>query len=151
MLIRSAQFGELEVNESQMISFPDGIPGFPEEKLFAYFLNDSESPFSFLQSVQEEQLLFLLVDPFAFFPDYEFVLDDEIAEEMNLSAENPPQVFLIATVKGSFAGMTVNMVAPVVINPAGRLGCQTVLHGSGYSLSEKLFPNGLPDGNEGGK
>ncbi|MDQ7096260.1 flagellar assembly protein FliW [Desulfosporosinus sp. PR] len=151
MIIKSAQFGELEVTEDHLIRFPDGIPGFPEEKSFVYIAQDEESPFSFLQSVLAEHLMFLLVDPFTFFKDYEFVLEDEAAEEMNLSPENPPQVFLIATIKETLADMTVNMMAPIVINPAARIGRQVVLHRSGYSVCEKLFPNGLPSETKGGE
>lgn len=151
MIIKSAQFGELEVTEDQIVNFSDGIPGFPEEKLFAYLLQDEESPFSFLQSAVEEYLMFLLVDPFTFFRDYEFILEDEVAEEMNLSLENPPRVFLIVTFKGNIADMTVNMMAPIVINPVERIGRQVILHGSEYSICEKLFPNGLPSETKGGE
>ncbi|WP_407307282.1 flagellar assembly protein FliW [Desulfosporosinus sp. SB140] len=151
MKIKSAQFGELDVTEDHLIKFPDGIPGFPDEKLFVYILHDAESPFSFVQSATEGSLMFLLVDPFAFFKDYEFVLEDEVAEEMNISPENPPQVFLIATVKEKLADMTVNLMAPIVINPTQRIGRQVILHRSGYSIAEKMFPNGLPSETKGGK
>lgn len=47
MKIESTRFGELEVAEEQIINFPHGIPGFPDEKTFAYILQDDESPFLF--------------------------------------------------------------------------------------------------------
>lgn len=145
MKLESTRFGELEVAEEQLISFPHGIPGFPEEKSFAHIPQDADSPFSFLQSVTEADLTFLLVDPFAFFRDYEFVLEDEVANELGLSKENPPQVFLIASVKGKLADMTVNLLAPIVINAVDRKGQQIILDKSEYSISHKLFPDGLPE------
>jgi len=152
MRIESTRFGELEVVEEQLFSFPYGIPGFPEEKSFAYILHDEESPFSFLQSTTEANLTFILVDPFAFFKDYEFVLDDEVAQELDMSQENPPQVFLIATVKEKVADMTVNLLAPVVLNRVNRLGRQVILYKTEYSISHKLFPDGLPkEAVKGGK
>lgn len=144
MIIESTRFGEVEVAEEQLFSFPYGIPGFPEEKSFAYILHDTESPFSFLQSTTEVNLTFLLVDPFAFFKDYEFVLEDEVAEELDLSLENPPQVFLIATVKKKLADMTVNLLAPVVVNGVNRTGRQVILDKPEYTIRHKLFPDGLP-------
>ncbi|MDA8227652.1 MAG: flagellar assembly protein FliW [Desulfitobacterium hafniense] len=152
MKIKSTRFGELEVAEEQLINFSNGIPGFPDEKNFAYILHDEESPFSFLQSTTEENLTFLLVDPFAFFKDYEFVLEDEIAKELALTEENLPRVFLIASVKGNLADMTVNMLAPLVINGVNRTGRQVILDKPEYSIRHKLFPDGLPtEAVEGGK
>lgn len=152
MKLESTRFDQLEVAEEQLINFPHGIPGFPDEKSFAHILQDADSPFSFLQSTTEANLTFLLVEPFAFFQDYEFVLEDEIAQELDLSPENPPQVFLIATVKGKLADMTVNLLAPLVINTVNRQGQQVILNKPEYSISHKLFPNGLPEAaGKGGK
>lgn len=144
MKIQSTRFGVLEVTEEQLISFSHGIPGFPDEKTFVYLPHDAESPFSFLQSTTEANLTFLLVDPFAFYPDYEFILQDEIAKELDLSQENPPQVFLIATVKENLADITVNLLAPLVINQVKCKGRQVILDMPEYAICHKLFPEGLP-------
>lgn len=150
MKIQSARFGELEVEEEQVFGFPHGIPGFPEERSFALISHAQESPFLFLQSATEANLAFLLVDPFAFMPDYEFELKDEIAEEMDLSRDNLPQVLLIATVKEKVADMTVNLLAPLVLNRTNRSGRQVILDKAGYSTCHKLFPGGLPEEAAGG-
>ena len=144
MKVKSTRFGVLEVAEEQLIDFPSGIPGFPDEKTFVYMPHDAESPFSFLQSTAEANLTFLLADPFTFFKDYEFVIEDEVAKELGLSQENPPQVFLIVTVKEKLVDMTVNMLAPLVINAVKRTGRQVILDKLGYSIRHKLFPDGLP-------
>ncbi|MBC2723260.1 MAG: flagellar assembly protein FliW [Desulfosporosinus sp.] len=152
MKIHSTRFGELDVEEEQLFNFPYGIPGFPEEKSFAYLPYDPETPFSFLQSTIEPNLTFVLVDPFAFFMDYEFVLDDEVAQELDLSHKNPPMVFLIATIRGKVADMTVNLLAPLVLNGVNRRGRQVILDKKEYSISHKLFPDGLPqEAVKGGK
>ncbi|GAB6152517.1 flagellar assembly protein FliW [Desulfosporosinus burensis] len=144
MKIESTRLGQLEVAEEQLFNFPHGIPGFPDEKTFAYVLHDVESPFFFLQSTMEANLTFLLVDPFAFLKDYEFVLEDEVAKELDLSLENLPQVFLIANAKERLADMTVNLLAPIVINGVNRTGRQVILDKPEYSIRHKLFPDGLP-------
>lgn len=144
MHINSTRFGDIEVPEEHIIQFSNGIPGFPEEKTFAYLQLEPGSPFSFLQSTTEPNLTFLLADPFAFFNDYEFTLDDDLAAELEVTAENPPQVFNIATSRGKLEDMTVNLMAPVVINPGTRRGTQVILDRSLYPVRQKLFPNGLP-------
>ncbi|HZK54261.1 MAG TPA: flagellar assembly protein FliW [Desulfosporosinus sp.] len=152
MKIESTRFGEVEVGEEQLIHFSYGLPGFPDEKTFVHMGHDEESPFSFLQSTTEVNLTFLLADPFTFINDYEFVLDDDVAKEMDLCLENPPKVFLIATVKGELADMTVNLLAPVVVNELNRTGRQVILDKPEYSIRFKLFPDGLPkEAVKGGK
>lgn len=144
MKIKSTRFAELDVAEEQIFKFPHGIPGFPDEKTFVFIPLDEESPFSYLQSTTEANLTFLLADPFAFLKDYEFVLEDEVAQELSLSLENPPQVFLIATVKGKLADMTVNLLAPLVMNGRDHTARQVILDKPEYSIRHRLFPDGLP-------
>ena len=144
MKIKSTRFGELEVAEEQLFKFPHGIPGFPDETVFVLLPFDEESPFSYLQSTTEANLTFVLVDPFAFFKDYEFVLEDEVARELGLSQENPPRVFLIANVKEKLADMTVNLLAPLVMNGFNHTGRQVILDQPEYSIRHRLFPDGLP-------
>lgn len=152
MKVQSARFGELDVPENQVFSFPHGIPGFPEEKSFALIPHDEESPFAFFQSVAEKNLTFLIVDPFFFFKDYEFDLNNDLAGEMGLSQENRPQVFLIATTKGEVSDMTVNLLAPLVLNGVDHTGRQVILDKSEYSICHKLFPDGLSrEAVEGGR
>ncbi|MHB8073692.1 flagellar assembly protein FliW [Desulfosporosinus fructosivorans] len=144
MKIKSTRFGELEVEAEQLYNFPQGIPGFPDMKTFVFIPLAEESPFAYLQSTTEANLTFLLANPFAVFTDYEFVLEDEVAQELDLSQGNPPQVFLIATVKGKLADMTVNMMAPIVMNGLKHTGRQVILDKPEYSIRHKLFPDGLP-------
>ncbi|MBP2628680.1 MAG: flagellar assembly protein FliW [Firmicutes bacterium] len=145
MIIQSSRFGELDITATDIINFPHGIPGFPNEKAFVAIVSDPDSPFSFLQSTTEANLTFLLADPFTFFKDYEFELDDEVARELGVSPEKPPQVFIIATVKEKLEDMTANLLAPVVINSHERIGRQIILDKSGYKTRHRLFPNGLPE------
>ncbi|WP_378950663.1 flagellar assembly protein FliW [Pelosinus sp. sgz500959] len=152
MIIQSTRFGKLEIDESEIINFPHGIPGFPEEKKFILVANAPDSPFSFLQSTVEANLTFLLADPFVFFKEYEFKIDDEVTHELGLFSENPPQVFVIATVKEKLEDMTANLLAPVVINSQERIGRQIILEKTNYGTRHSLFPDGiLQQDAQGGK
>ena len=143
MIIQSTRFGELTIAETDIINFPHGIPGFPNEKSFVAVDNDPDSPFSFLQSTKKAYLTFLLADPFTFFKDYEFVLDDAVDLELGISEDKPPQVFVIATVKEKLEDMTVNLLAPIVINNQKAIGRQIVLEKTAYGTRHQLFPDGL--------
>ena len=142
MLIHSTRFGELEVQESQLITFAHGLPGFPDETAFVLLPYDTDSPFAFLQSAGEPNLTFLVVEPFAIFPDYEFKLEDAIVQELGLSPDNLPQVFNIITIPEKTEEMTANLLAPIVINRASRNAAQVVLEKLPYTTRHRLFPAG---------
>ena len=67
--IATTRFGDLEIDEAEIIRFPDGIPGFLEEKEFVMIPLGENEPFVFLQSLNEGDLAFLLTNPFLFFKD----------------------------------------------------------------------------------
>ena len=140
MKIQSTRFGELDVAENDVIHFSQGLPGFPEEYHFALLPQGEDSPFFFLQSTQDPNLTFLLVDPFAFFAEYHFEIDDKLVTQLGLSAEHPPMAFCIVNVpQGKMQNMTANLSAPIVINRFARLGRQVVLTDTSYSLRQRLY------------
>lgn len=143
MLIQSTRFGEIEVSEDKLLQFPHGLPGFPEERGFAYLPSADDNPFAFLQSTNEPDLTFIVVDPFAFFKDYEFSLDDQIASELGLSSDNPPQIINIVSVPANAEEMTANLLAPVIVNTQSRTAIQMVLEKTAYTTRHRLFPNGF--------
>lgn len=151
MRIETTRFGSLEISEEQIIHFPEGIPGFLNEKAFVHLPHDPESPFSFLQSTMEANLSFLLVNPFEFIQEYEFTLEDEVTKELELSEENPPQIFVIATVRENIKDMTVNLLAPIVVNESKGIARQVILGKPEYAIRHKLFADETsPEASEGG-
>lgn len=152
MLVKSTRFGDLDVEKANIIKFPHGLPGFTEEKGFVLLPCQDKSPFAFLQSTVEPNLAFLVVDPFVFYNDYEFKLEDDLAQELGLSAENLPQVINIVTVPDNVEQMTANILAPIIINVQDKVGVQIVLEKSSYTTKQLLFPQGLPNkSGKGGK
>lgn len=145
MLVRSTRFGELDVTEEQILDFPQGMLGFPDEKKFALMEYKPDSPFYFLQSLADPDLTFLMVNPFAFFNDYEFAMDDALVAEIGLTEENPPLVFNIATVRDKMENMTVNLAGPVLVNARDRKAVQLVIEKTKFPTRYPLFPG------EGGK
>ena len=69
MKVKTTRFGELELDESRIISFTEGILGFPNYKKFVLLDRDNNSPFVWLQSVETEELAFVLMKPVHVFPD----------------------------------------------------------------------------------
>lgn len=144
MVIESTRFGSLEVEEKDIVQISHGLPGFPEEKAFAFLPYGPDSPFAFLQSVTDPNLTFMLVEPFLFFVDYQFELDDEFAKGLGITEDTPPQIYTIVTVPEKLEEMTANLLAPIVVNWKSRQAAQIILEKTAYTTRHLLFPQGFP-------
>ena len=143
MIVQSTRFGELDIPEEQILVFPQGVLGFPAEKQFALMEYKPDSPFYILQSLADADLTFLMINPFAFFNDYEFAMDDALMAEIGVTADNPPTVFNIATVKDKIEQMTINLAGPVLVNLRERKAAQWVIEKTAFPTKYPLFPAGM--------
>lgn len=139
MKVKSELYGELTYEKKDVIHFPDGLPGFRDEKDFALFPLEPESPFSFMQSLDKEQLYFIMVNPFLFFQDYDFEIPQPVMEKLMIQDIKDVQVYNIVVVKDPFERSTVNLLAPVILNGKEQLGKQAVLNQTNYSRQQRLF------------
>ncbi len=142
MIIESTRFGQLDVSETNIIKFPQGLCGFPDEKSFILISHQPDSEFSFLQSMSEPDLTFIMLETLRISEEYSFKLSDEIVAELNLSPTNPPQIFNIVTNKGNVDDMTVNLSAPVVINVNQCVAKQVILDNAEYKTNHRIFITG---------
>ncbi|SFS85300.1 flagellar assembly protein FliW [Paenibacillus sp. 453mf] len=135
MIIETSSWGILEIQEDQIYVFNKGIPGFEDEKEFAIIPYEN-SPFGIMQSMSEPGLSFLLADPFLFEPEYEFELPDHETTELDI--ESSVWVRCIVTLQSSIEESSLNLLAPIVINPDNNNCKQIVLHQSGYQTKHKM-------------
>lgn len=140
MKIRSALFGEITIEEDQLITFPQGLPGFEDLRRFILVHPDEQLPFSYLQSAEEEALSFILTDPYLFEPSYEFQLPDSAVSELEIESEQDVLVRAIVTIKDKVEDATMNLLAPVVFNVRRRLAKQVILHDTDYQTKHRLIP-----------
>lgn len=141
--IMTSRFGEIEAAEESIIHFAAGIPAFEEEREFIIIpYEEDDSPYVFLQSVKTPELAFLMTMPLAFFPDYEFTIDDEVETELGLTSPEEVLIYAILTLAGKeIRDLTANLMAPIVINAATRQAKQIVLDRSPYTTKHRLFPS----------
>lgn len=127
----TTRFGAFDVPQQDIVTFPDGIPGFEQCRRFVLILADELSPLSCLQALDPPYPSFLAADPASLRPDYLPQLTD--ADRHALEASDGPLLWLtILTV--SLHEVTANLRAPVVINPATMKGRQVLLEGDTYPV-----------------
>ncbi|MBY6037058.1 flagellar assembly protein FliW [Fictibacillus nanhaiensis] len=137
----------VEINESDILHFEQGLPGFEEETQFILMPMDG-TPFSILQSATTPELAFVTADPFVFFKNYDFELSLTDQEHLQVNKASDVFVQVIVTVADIFEKSTANLQAPLIINREQNRGKQVVLTDSKY-LSRHLLTENKLVGQEG--
>ena len=69
MRIESDKLGQLEVDESTVLTFPQGLLGFDEARRFALVDTHDSGVYFWLQSIDDPALAFLTAVPWPFFEE----------------------------------------------------------------------------------
>jgi flagellar assembly factor FliW len=129
MEIKSSFFGEQTIDPSTVINFPNGIPGFEDQTSFKLFHQEGGNPLIFwLQSLDDESLLFSVAQPSIFNINYDFELND--AEEALLGIEDIADTLLLIILhkdESDQSAIKGSVKSPLVINSAKRVGLQKIL------------------------
>ena len=125
MKVMTKAYGSLEIDDRQRIIFPQGILGF--EKLKNYVLLDAEQPpFYWLQSIDDVDVAFVLIDPHLFRRDYTLDIDPGDFEEIGASGEDEVLVFAIVTIPSDTSQMTANLQGPIIVDKQTKVGRQCI-------------------------
>ena len=130
----TTRFGSLEVASSSVIDIFAGIIGFPTFRSFV--LLDYRPPFSWLQSVENPDLAFVVVNAAEFGEHYDFALPTS-DRDLDLREDDEVAIFNLVSVRSDPSTTTVNLKAPVVVNLRNRKGRQLV-------LDDQRFPTRMP-------
>ena len=127
MVIKTKVFGEIEIDDSKVITFESGIIGFPDLKKFT-LLYDAEKTggIKWLQSLDEPAFAMPVMDPLYVKETYNPVVEDELLKPLgNL---NPDEILVLVTVTvpKELTQMSVNLQAPIIVNAENKTGCQII-------------------------
>lgn len=117
----------VHVDTEHILEFPEGLFGFEEYKRYAIFESEY-SPFMWMQSLEEEHLAFLIVDPFVVAPEYELDIDDKALSKISVTSPAHVHVMVIVTIPSDGSPITVNLQGPLVINHLNKKCMQVVLN-----------------------
>lgn len=125
MMVRTTRFGDVEIAEDRIITFPKGLLGFGGHTRYCLLEPGDDACFFWLQSIDDPSLAFVVADPSQFFPDYTVPIRPEQMSELGMQQLEDAQVFVI--VNKVDQALTGNLQGPLVINTLNRLGEQFVL------------------------
>lgn len=128
MKITTRDFGEVEIDESTIISIPGGILGFENYTRYTLLSPLGEDIFPmWLQSVDAPQPCFVVYDPMHIYPDYNFEITDEEQSQLKISENAPYRVLTVAIVPDDYKKTTINLRCPLVINTRENVAAQIIL------------------------
>ena len=126
MKVDTKAYGLIEVDEKQKVLLPQGLFGF--EDFREYVIIDAEhQPFLWLQSLDEKDVAFILINPFLFRKDYEINTTKDEEKEIGLTSPENALIFVIVTIPQDGSPMTANLQGPILINKQNMTGTQAIL------------------------
>jgi len=135
MKITTRDFGEIEVQENDIINFICGMYGFEDKKSYVLLKDNPADDIMFLQSLDDVELSFILIDPFR---NYNPDLNEEDLEELGVGDETELKFLTIAIIKKDIRDSVVNLKSPIAINPATKTAKQVILQNT-YPLRYKIM------------
>jgi flagellar assembly factor FliW len=134
--VASGRFGEFEVPVDRILHFPQGLIGFPKAHRFVILDHRPGSPFKWMLCLEQPDVAFAVVEPARMVPDYEAPL----ALAARTLGTDPADValFVIVTIPPDPTAMTVNLMAPVVVDVRTRKAIQLVLEGPRHDPSYRV-------------
>ena len=137
MLRLDTPFGDFLAGTDEVVRFPDGLPGFEGCRAFAVLSGPALTPLQCLHAVDGGPVSFLAIDPRRVVPTYRCRLSG--ADRSRLEADEDTALLWLALITvDETGGATVNLRAPVVVNPTSMTGFQLMPHDSLYPTCHPL-------------
>jgi flagellar assembly factor FliW len=138
--IETTRFGHVEIDQSLIITIPEGILGFEDLKRFIILDHfDKESPFKWLQSIEDPSLAFVITDPLIFVSDYKAKIHKDEISSIKLSDATKALIVVIVNIKRDHREITINLQGPLVINSEEKLAKQCILRTDDYDVRHIIF------------
>jgi flagellar assembly factor FliW len=136
MMVNTRRFGEIEIEPREVLHFPVGIAGFPDERAFILVRTKETGTIAWLQSVRTPSLALPLVSAHAFGSSYPDVPFQPIAERAGIGSDVDDMAMMVVLSAPQGQPATVNLLAPIVVNTETRVGGQLFLEGTSFGTRE---------------
>ena len=147
MKLQTKYFGEIEYEESEILTFPVGLFGFEEEHQFLLLpFEGSGGTLLCLQSGATPALAFVAMDPFSLDPDYAPELQPKELRALGVKESQELGFYVLCVVKKPVSESTVNLKCPVAVHPETRVAQQVILETDRYEMRHLLSQFGPREG-----
>ena len=141
MTTETRLFGKIDISEDRIITFTTGMMGFEDYKKYT-LISDAENEngsIMWLQSLEEPELAFPVIDPVKIMPEYSPSVSDELLEPLGEADDEDFYILSVITVPSDLTKMTANLKAPVIINLKSMKGCQVIVNNDEYKVRYNVY------------
>ena len=134
-------FGKIEIEDEKILTFDQGIIGFPYMKHFALIFDvedGKEAKIKWLQSMDEECFAMPVMSPYELVPDYHPSVSYETWQTLGEIRDEDVLVLVTVTVPTDITQMSINLKAPVVVNLATNKASQVIVEDE-YPVKYKIY------------
>ena len=138
-MIFSTRLGKIEVDEAEVLTFEAGIPGFEPWHWYALIMLPETQPVQWLISLESMEIAFPVLDPWLVKKDYAFDISQDVVDRLDI--KNREKILVTNMVRipqNNPQEMTINLLAPIIVNTENRKAMQLVLDRSDYSLRHMI-------------
>lgn len=139
MKIKSRPFGEIEIDESKIITIHGGMFGFEGFERFVLIGVQEQKPFEWIQCVDEPSIAFVVLRPETFMPHYQLLLSDADKATLGVKSESELICYIICVIPDDMKKITVNLKGPVAVHPKTLRGKQAISIVEHYTVRHPLF------------
>jgi len=133
------KIGELEIDEEKVVRFEKGIPGFESLRDFIVVEKEESYPILWLVSLDSPNVAIPVIDPWLIRVDYTVDIDEETVKELEIEGMEDLRILAVLVIPvRNPKDMTINLMAPIVINKRTGKGKQIIMENSGYGIRHKV-------------
>lgn len=115
----------VQIEEQYSVNLPGGLIGIPDQN-WVLITREPQSPFLWLQSLQDGELALPVVQPEIFFPSYALQLAEEQLQEVGMGEGHEVEVLCVVKARENLDDFTINLRGPLIFDEQSRQGAQVV-------------------------
>jgi flagellar assembly factor FliW len=134
--IESSRFGRVEIDPDTVIEFPEGLIGLGGSR-YALIARDPDTPFVWLQSLEDPELALPVTNPHQFFADFTVEMDEDEAQRLGFDSAGGVDVYVTVRASNVLEEFTANLKAPILVQDG--IAHQVINQAEGAQLRTRLF------------
>jgi flagellar assembly factor FliW len=138
MQMESTRFGNVEVRDDAVLTFPDCLPGLADRQ-WALLAASEDSPFYWLHSLESPHLAVPVTNPWQFFGDYEVRVPDDDAGRLGLERTDDALILCVVKAAERLADFTINLAGPLIVHKQTLVARQIINDVGRYAVRHPLF------------
>jgi flagellar assembly factor FliW len=139
MRLSTSRFGEINYNSNEIITLNEGLFGLENYTRYLILRPLESKPFLWLQSLDNPSIALPVIPADFLIPDYQIELSPELKVELQADKNVKLEIYCIVYLEVKPQDTTVNLLTPVIINPAKGLARQVTVEKEPHTSRHNLF------------